>query len=149
MSIIGNPITLGGGKIDCCAVFFGRTTIYRSFPCSGIYGGYQWADGKFFEQVAEANSTFKCLKAGTYYFSYYLKGAYNSSGSFKQTIGRLSINGTTTYSITTDNTSGNHGIWSLNLSAGDVVFWDQRVNWSSSLNVNGAGMISLTQPTEH
>ena len=143
MSVIGNPITLGGGSSDCVLARAGRTT---STTYASIYDGFNWVDNIHFDHEYNADTTptngsYICLKSGTYDVDYVVKGGYNGSGDFKHTSARLLKNGTEINSVTTSTTSGSYGTWTITLAAGDVLWFQQKVNWTSTLNVNGAYMI--------
>lgn len=140
MSVIGNPISIGGGKAQVVAFTIGREAYNDWRPDDGgIYGGYWWADGKNFERIA--NGVFECLKAGTVNVYCYIKGGYNTSGNYIGVSARIYKN--STIIATKDSTTSSGATFSVSnvaVAVGDTIKILQR-NTSGATAQSGSIVI--------
>lgn len=123
MSVIGNPITLGGGggsKIALCLGLRSNSLGTTLQLCNTYYGQAWW--NKAFSQNQSYMADFTCKKAGTYRYTGYAKGGYSSSGTGFGVQFVIYKNGTAFFDQTSQ--IGGAGInWdnTVSLAVGDVI----------------------------
>lgn len=144
MSVIGNPLTLGGGKESVVAFAMGREAYSDWDSAQGIYGGWRWVDNKCFEYAESDNSKFICLKAGVYNVYYFLKGGYNTSGSSVNVIGRVYKNDSVIDETTTTSagTGSYSSVTNVQVAVNDIIHYRQR---NSSGITGQTGMVVITK----
>ena len=127
MSVLGNPLLLGGGgsaPIACgyaWNVATGTTVRLVGVPYT-IYGtaypNTHAADNKCFSY---ADGVFTCLKAGTYVISYFGRSGRNSSGTAVNLSYQVLHNSTAVASSTNVGIMGTHSSVTVTLAVNDTV----------------------------
>ena len=127
MSILGNPVTFGGGAHPGVVAALYDTMTGNTYTTIGQDKGH---NEKYFTL---ANSVLTCVKAGTYVIYYFPRGANSSSGTSITNSYRIYQNGTKVV----DDTSGvgNAGTQSsvtVTLAAGDTIHYQCKASNSAT-----------------
>lgn len=141
MSILGNAVTLGGGGGAPYVVLTvaGR---HADSTLGGVYTGFEAFEDTYFRRMA-ADSTYTCLKAGTYKVAYFYKAGYNTSGNLINVQLVIQVNGSNVVSATSTEAIGGNGTRNITLNAGDTLAIKMRNTTSSGLSHAG-GMVVTT-----
>lgn len=141
MSILGNAVTLGGGGTPYVVLTVaGR---HADSTLGGVYTGFEAFEDTYFSHMA-ADSTYTCLKAGTYNVGYFYKPGYNTSGKLINTQLVIQVNGTNVVNVTSTAAIGGNGSASITLAAGDTLALKMRNTTSSSLSHTGGMVLTTT-----
>lgn len=140
MSVLGNPISLGGGRADCVLTVTGRNNSASS-SWQGVYGGVEWFNSDYFSlQEGSDRSEYICNKGGTYSVYYMIKGGYNTNGSLVNSAIQIRVNGSAVISETTTAATGTTGNGTVTLNEGDT-FEMMTHNTTNSSNTHVGAMI--------
>ena len=130
MSVLGNPLMLGGGGGGAAYGYAWHTagsTSYTVVCGSGSAKTAYGADGNCF---SFSGGVFTCLKAGTYKVKYFGRGSYNTSGTAIYLYYHIYQNSTAVVTANSTSTgAANSGVCTeitLTVAVGDTISADTR-----------------------
>lgn len=131
-------VTGGGGKPLIVLAVAGR---HAAATLGGLYPLFEAFEDAYFNSTAD--STYTCLKAGTYNVQYFYKPGYNTNGSLINTQLVIQVNGSNVVNVNSTAAPGGNGTATITLAAGDTLALLMR-NTTSSSNTHAGGMVLTT-----
>lgn len=132
----------GGGAVPYIVLAVaGR---HAAASLGGVFTGYNVCEPAYFSKAEGVNSTYTCLKAGTYNVQYFYKAGYNNGGSLVNVQFVIQINGTNVVDVSSTSAPGGNGSTTITLAEGDTLALLMRNKTSGSTNSHAGGMVLTT-----
>lgn len=139
MSLTMNMVGGGGGNPYIVLTVAGR---HAAATLGGLYTGFEAFEDTYFSRTGD--STYTCLKAGTYNVEYFYKPGYNNGGSLVNVQLVIQVNGANVVSVNSTAAPGGNGTATITLAEGDTLALLMKNNTSGSALSHAGGMVLTT-----
>lgn len=131
-------VTGGGGKPHIVLTVAGR---HAAATLGGLSPLFEAFEDTYFSRTGD--STYTCLKAGTYNVQYFYKPGYNNGGALVNVQLVIQVNGANVVNVNSTAAPGGNGTATVTLAEGDELALLMR-NTTNSANTHVGGMVLTT-----